>query len=111
MDEGKRAFLQIQIVRFVDQGFPGFVAGEFLDAHGKRHTVIDKIPVIGTPELWKDSHYPQPSSIQCEIVETPDELADRGQVRVNIDRPWGLETTDGSTEFVVHQSQVTYGSD
>jgi hypothetical protein len=45
MDGGKRTHLKIQIVRFVDDHLPGFVAGEFTDAKGKCHTIIDKIPV------------------------------------------------------------------
>ena len=99
--------LHIQIVRFVDEHFPGFVAGEFADAQGHHHTIIDKVPVIGMTDLWSDSQYPQPGVANCEVLEHLQDAEGRKLSRITIARPWGLESVDGQTEFVVFDSQLT----
>ena len=95
-------YLHLQIVRFVDEAFPGFVAGVFTDAHGIQHTIVDKVPVIGLSDLWLDSEYPQPGVAACERLETRN---DSSVTRISIAKPWGLESTNGQTEFSVFASQ------
>jgi hypothetical protein len=41
----------VQIVRFVADSQPGFVACELLDAAGRRHTLVDKVPIFTTAPL------------------------------------------------------------
>ena len=36
----------VQIVRFVDSGFPGWVECELVDAAGRRHILKDKVPTF-----------------------------------------------------------------
>ncbi len=100
-------YLLIEIVRFVDEHQPGFVAGEFTDAQGCRHTVIDKVPVIGLTDLWSDSNYPQPGVAGCEVLERLQDGEGRKLSRITIDKPWRLESVDGQIEFVVLDSQLT----
>ncbi len=100
-------FLRIQIVRFVDEHYPGFVAGEFTDAQGARHTIIDKVPVIAGTDLWSDSSYPRPGIAACEILEQSQDAQGRSLLQITIAKPWGLESVNGDTEFVVLSSQVT----
>ncbi len=100
-------YLRIQIVRFVDEQQPGFVAGEFTDTQGCRHTIIDKVPVIGVTDLWSDSKYPQPGAAKCEILERLQDGEGRKLSRITIDKPWSLESVDGQTEFVVFDEQLT----
>jgi hypothetical protein len=61
--------LRVDIVGFADESFPGFVHCDFTDAKGDRHTVLEKIPVVTTENLWSDSTYPQPGMLPCERVE------------------------------------------
>jgi len=100
-------FLRIQIVRFVDKHQPGFVAGEFTDTQGAQHTIIDKVPVIAITDLWSDSAYPQPGIAACEILERSQDAGGQRLLRITIGKPWGLESVDGETQFVVFDSQVT----
>jgi len=100
-------YLLIQIVRFVDEHQPGFVAGEFTDAQGRRHTIIDKVPVIGLTDLWSDSNYPQPGVAKCEILARLQDGEGHKLSRITIDKPWSLESAEGRIEFVVFDSQLT----
>ena len=100
-------FLRIEIVRFVDEHQPGIVAGEFTDAQGTQHTIIDKVPMIAMTDLWSDSTYPQPGFAACEILDQSQDAQGRRIVQITIDKPWGLQSVDGETQFVVLASQVT----
>ena len=45
------AELKVEITRFVDEHQPGFVACEFQDANGRRHTFIEKVPLVTAVDL------------------------------------------------------------
>lgn len=40
--------ISVQITRFVDDSFPGFVECTFVDALGETHVFIEKVPVVST---------------------------------------------------------------
>ncbi|MFG6487215.1 hypothetical protein ACG04R_11085 [Roseateles sp. BYS78W] len=97
----------IQITRFVDEHQPGFVECVLVDASGKSHVFVEKAPVVSSENLWSTSSYPRRGSIACEVVA--DCSGENGQAlaRVNTERPWGIESTEGLTEFVVPASEVS----
>jgi hypothetical protein len=105
-------FLKIQIVRFVDESQPGWVAAEFIDANGTQHTIIDKVPIFTKSDLRSDSVYPQPGVAACEILNRMEDDQGRRLARITVHKPWGLESVNGETEFVVLESQLAgHGSD
>ena len=106
-DRLEMQFLRLQIVRFVDEHQPGFVAGVFTDVEGIAHTIIDKVPVIALADLRPESAYPQPGVAACELLEQFQDAQERRVARITIDKPWGLESTSGGTEFIVLQSQIS----
>ncbi|HEY2858847.1 MAG TPA: hypothetical protein VGJ21_10555 [Terracidiphilus sp.] len=62
--------LRVQIVRFVDEEpQPGIVEAQFRDARGEEHSIVDKIPMFTSADLWSDSSYPQPGFIECRVLE------------------------------------------
>jgi hypothetical protein len=88
--------LAVQIVRFVDETFPGFVEAEFSDADGLCHKIIEKIPVITDQDLWIDSEYPTATRIACEVLERFENREGQALVRISTQKPWAIEsTTDG----------------
>jgi len=99
-------YLVVQIVRFVDAHQPGFVACEFVDASGSSHTIIDKVPVLSHEDLDASSTYPKPGIVGCEVVARWRDKDGRELVRVNTERPWCIESTDGVSEFVVLANQL-----
>jgi len=99
--------LPVQIVKFVNDSQPGWVAVEFKDAEGHLHTVIDKIPVFTTEDLWVDSTYPQPCSMPCEILGRCHDANGRDLSRMSIASPLDNKSTDGLSEFVVLSRQLS----
>jgi hypothetical protein len=104
--------LSLQIVRCVDnEHFPGWIECEFRDVESRRHTVVDKIPTFSMDPaldpLDSSTKYPQPAGIACEILDAWRDSQGRDLVRITIDRPWHLESTEKLSEFVVLAMQVS----
>jgi hypothetical protein len=99
--------LDLQIVRYVDDSFPGWVASEFVDSDGARHTLVDRWPIFTTDILDETSTYPRPGRAPCKVMSRY--LDDRGReiARISIARPVAMESTDGLSEFTVLSSQLS----
>jgi len=98
--------LKVQIVRYVDDHFPGFVECELADASGNIHTFVEKGPVVSDKWPGPDDSYPMSGVIRCEILEQwrcPD---GRDLLRVTTEQPDYVESKDGVADFVVLSSQV-----
>ncbi|MGZ0151381.1 hypothetical protein ACXJJ3_30305 [Kribbella sp. WER1] len=95
--------LRASAVRWVsDEPFPGWVEVEFEDADGLRHVLADKPPIFGSHErLVRDAEYPIDVLVTCEVV-----AVDADRVRITTERPCGVSTAEGRTEFVVHRRQL-----
>jgi hypothetical protein len=98
--------LKVQIVRYVDDHFPGFVECELIDASGRVHTFAEKGPVVSNRWPGPDDSYPMSGEIRCEILEQWHSPDDRDLLRVTTEQPDYVETKDGVKEFVVLSSQV-----
>ena len=98
--------LRVEIVDFVDESFPGFVRCAFLDAHGNRHTFIEKIPVVTTQGLWTDSIYPQQGLVPCEKVEILEGESERGLVRVTLGVGDSMDQPGYLEQFMVRETQL-----
>ena len=99
-------FLVVQIVRFVDDHQPGWVACEFIDAEGHSCTIVDKVPVLSSEDLDAGSAYPRPGRVGCEVVARWRDPDGRELLRISTSEPWGIESTQGVSEFVVLANQV-----
>ncbi|MGC2526607.1 MAG: hypothetical protein WA639_02585 [Candidatus Acidiferrum sp.] len=99
--------LAVLIVRFVDEGFPGWVQCEFEDADGRRHTLLDKVPAFTDMMLDENSAYPQMGVVRCETLARWKDARARELVRVSTVKPDAIESTEGLSEFVVFASQVS----
>jgi len=73
----------VKIVRFVMEHQPGIVEGEFMDADGSAHKVVDKCVMMTTEDLWSDSVYPQDGIFPCEVLSTWTD--DRGRALAKIE--------------------------
>jgi hypothetical protein len=93
-------------VRFVDaEPQPGIVESQFRDAEGDVHSIIDKIPLFTTADIWSDSDYPQPGFIECRVIER---MKGPGGNRARIDiETYHFEWTNEKSEFVVSEAELT----
>ncbi len=96
----------IQIVRFLSEDQPGFVEGELLDAFGKIHRFQDKVPVIAEGDLWHDTSYPQPGMLACEVIQRWTDVDGRDLARIDTERPYDIESTDGEYWLVFVADQI-----
>jgi len=96
----------VEISRFVDEHFPGFVECTLVDARGERHRFVEKAPVVSTANLTPASRYPQRGSIQCRIDSEWQDGQLGALVRVSTAEPFHIESAAGDSEFVVLASQL-----
>src|SRR5690242_7660783 len=59
------ASVAVEIVRFVDARFPGWVEYVLHDALGAKWIFVDKVPVLSAEGLSEASGYPRPATIRC----------------------------------------------
>jgi hypothetical protein len=97
--------LTVEITRFVDESQPGFVECKLVDVNNEIHFFIEKAPVVSTEDLWSTSTYPCRGAIRCEVLNSWNE-GHTSLAKVSTEDPWGVESTNGQTEFVVLASQL-----
>src|SRR5215469_2536988 len=93
--------ISVQIIRLVDDAFPGWVECELVDAHEHRHILRDKVPIFTVERLDAKSKYPRPGAVQCEILDRFRDAKGRELVRVTTQRPWGVASIEGTSDFVL----------
>jgi len=98
--------LKIAITRFVDDHEPGFVECTFVDAAGKSHVVIEKVPIVSDEDLTSQSTYPRAGVIRCTVVARL--KGERGEplVRIDTGAPDGVESQEGETVFEVSEALI-----
>jgi hypothetical protein len=102
------AELALEIVRWVDDYQPGIVACGFVDAQGRHHNFIGKVPIFSTEDhLDASSTYPRPGALRCTVLSRWKNAAGQELVTISIAEPDGEETTEGLHEFVVSSAQVS----
>ena len=60
--------VRIEIVRYLDDGYPGFVECRVADRSGRVWSFVEKVPVVTTEDLGPDTLYPRPGEIGCEVL-------------------------------------------
>lgn len=97
----------VEITRYVDDHFPGWVEAVLVDAHGARWTFVEKVPMVSTESLTAASLYPCVGELDCEVVPGSSEAVASGLVEIDTSRPWGVEAKGGATRFVIRNSQLS----
>jgi hypothetical protein len=103
----EQAFIRAKAVRWLaDEPIPGLVEVEFADADDQRWRFVDKAPIFDREaRLTSTASYPMEVDLACTIV---DRTADR--VVVSTAEPWGIESVDGRSSFVVRADQLISGA-
>jgi hypothetical protein len=101
--------VSVQITRYVDNHFPGFVEFVLVDVLGVAHTFVEKVPYVSAESLSAASTYPCNGEIECEVCREWKDKAGHAFSILRIDSPWGLGSTSGETEITVSSSQLRHG--
>lgn len=99
-------YVRAEIIRWVSDGFPGFVECRFADRFGREWVVVEKAPVLGNAELRSDSRLPQPALIACEVVARHQDDAGREVADITTRTPLAIEAMDGTTSFEIYAEQL-----
>jgi hypothetical protein len=94
--------VKVMITRYLgDDPQPGIVECEMYDAHGHRWIFVEKTAVVSADRLDANTEYPQPGVIAAEVVQDSQDATGRDIRRIDTERPWGVESVDGVTQFEV----------
>lgn len=99
--------ITVQIVRFVDNSFPGFAEARFFDALGVERRFMEKVPVVSLEDLLADSDYPRAGVIRCEIENEWQDADGRSLVAVSTELPDGAVSTAGLSRFIILTPQIS----
>ena len=94
--------VRVSITRYVaDEPLPGVVESEFCDAHGRRWSFIEKTAYVTAEILDRQTAYPRPGAIACEVVGRSLDPTGREIIVIDTERPWCVESVEGSMQFEV----------
>jgi hypothetical protein len=99
------ASVPVQIVEYISDDQPGFVAAQLVDAYGVTHTFHDKVPVFGCDPLDRDSALPVSGWLGCEIIERFT-YHGRELARIDTEKPTYIVSIGGCYQFVVVAASV-----
>lgn len=88
--------VRVQVVRCVDDSFPGFVECELFDIYGRRWLFVEKGPIVTAEYLTARDYYPRRGVIACEILSRTERSA-----QIDTASPDGVESAEGETRFEV----------
>lgn len=98
--------LRVEIVCFVSaQTQPGVVECELIDAEGRKHSFVDKVPIFSLNDLDDNSSYRALGVVGCEELARWQDPSGRELMKVTTRRD-GVESKEGLSEFVVLRHQV-----
>jgi hypothetical protein len=98
--------VRVEITRYADDSFPGYVEFRLVDALGHEHVFVEKVPVVTMAHLDAASSYPQPCVIACMVLGSSKSDDGRQLVHVDMETPWGVESLVGRSRFDVFPEQL-----
>src|SRR5688572_22169210 len=102
MGNDRRCRVRASIVRWVDDAYPGFVELVIVDIDRVEHHLVEKVPVVYENDLTRESSYPVETWLAATIVGRDN----HGNIIVDTDVPWGLESIEGQSKFVVEANSI-----
>lgn len=98
--------IKIKITRFISNDQPGVVECKLVDAWNNEHIIQDKVPIVSEKHLDEKSKYPQDGVIACEIIRKWTDQNGRNILTVTTEKPWGVDSIMGLTEFDILDGQL-----
>ncbi|MDN8616406.1 hypothetical protein [Variovorax ginsengisoli] len=98
--------ITVEITRLVDDSaYPPLVECLLVDAQGQAHRFVEKDAIVSSTPVTVDG-LPRPGVLACEVELEWVDAAGRSLVRASTTKPWGVESTAGSSNFVVLVEQL-----
>jgi hypothetical protein len=84
----------------VDGSFPGWIEVKVIDAAGRDHRIVDKVPILTTLDMRSDTSFPAELRIGADTGHTD---GDHVTARLK----W-VETQEGLNELVIATTDVRW---
>jgi hypothetical protein len=94
------ALVRAEAIRWVDDSFPGWIEVKVIDAAGRDHRIVDKVPVLTPLDLRSDTS--SPAELWIEAA-TSDVDGDHVTARLK----W-VDTHEGLNELVIPSADVRW---
>src|SRR5262245_41451805 len=98
--------VRVNISRYVDESFPGWVECRLVDAFGYDHVFVEKVPVVIKGHLDAASSYPQFGVIAFVVLWISQSDDGRRLVHIDTQTPWGVESLAGRSRFDVFPEEL-----
>jgi hypothetical protein len=82
------AIVRAKALRLVSDEEPGWIEVSLVDADGKEHRIVEKVPVLTTRNITAASEFPAEFWLEADTGEVADE-------RVEVTFAYAVETTEG----------------
>jgi hypothetical protein len=103
--------INVQIIAFIDGGFPGWVRCTFTDIHGKQWFVEEKAPIVTDVFIDENTAYPVNGVLAGQIEKTTVNDQNQEIVIINTNIPRAIASEDGMTLFEVFSNQIVEWSE
>lgn len=100
--------LPLTILGIVDHDQPMWVQCKLVDAYGKTHLIVDKLPIFAEENLKSEERLPASGFVRCEVLREWTDPEKGELALIDLSRPDGVESTENVTEFVVHKHEVIH---
>jgi hypothetical protein len=103
--------IRVSITRWIsDNSQPGLIECQLVDAHGRCWSFIDKVAIVCADHLNSESQYPQPGAIAAEVIGRVRDATGHALIRIDTDRPWGIQSVEGEHQFEVSEEALVDGT-
>lgn len=95
------AIVRAQVLRWVSDDEPGWIEVALVDADGREHRIIEKVPVLTTRSITAASSFPAEFWVRADTGEVNDE-------RVEITFAYAVETTEGRSAVQMRTADIKW---
>jgi len=94
-------FLEVDIIEYENEYFPGWVRCSFADTFGKLWYIYEKAPIVSSDNITEETKLPIKGYVAGEIISQSGNI-----VYFCTEKPWYIETEEGENKFYVYEKQL-----
>jgi len=94
-------YLEVDIVKYTHNDFPGWVLCKFVDFNGETHHVEEKVPIVSDKKIDENTLLPQKGYIRGTIINN-----ENGTIYFSTLKPDGIETKSKENTFYINEKQI-----
>jgi hypothetical protein len=77
-----------------------------IDALGREHVFVEKVPIVTEADLSESGSYPQSGVIACVLLGSNESDEGHQLVHIDLQTPWGVQSLAGRSQLDVFPEQL-----